>query len=1111
MLAFCAPVRERELLMDRDRELATLRYWMDVEGLTAPDAGKQERERYQSCVHVIDERLPWLEPKPQAPPCIYYVRFGIMRRRDYEAALRATLDARADAFIDGGRRQVFGPLTYLGVFAVADDGRSLAFEPQEHLAAFGRAFAELRGKDGGAYALAMARRFGELRDEVLATPERQVDGDFVRALADEAVRLLDWPVQLDGTVQAVVLSKATQDDEGRPRDHRLEPVNGFFLEQLAEAEATVRTGRPCGVVSEFLKQPDSAGRSDCLDPAALARALRSERLPAGRWPGVFPLTLMQQVAVNQAMGRLAEGGIFSVNGPPGTGKTTLLEDVVAAVIVQRAMALAAFATPEAAFGDPVGPDGHVPLRFQASPVVVASSNNGAVENVTRELPDVRKIAPEYRAAVERFLPTAQGLLSRRKTAEAALPGMSSATQAVEEPPDSDQDLQALEGVVWGLISAPLGARDKRSAFCRTLRQKVPDPRNPETLIDGPANVFRQLQHLPRLSWTRCCDEFQATLAEVERLKADLDRRERLTSDLPELSDQAAQAQRTLEAAEAAPGEARRLAAAMDGRIETARDILRATDEELARLRGEVTLYVLARLGSATAKRDAVRRAALEARRHADADRLRDAFDSLVELQDACDAAEHLAKAAKRDSDGARRLLDEARAAVEAIETAQGRVRGLSESIALPYDQRHQTLPGGSDALDRARAVVFVQAMRVHQALISGAKGAVRKNLSLALTMVSGRLAPSPAMALDLWGTLALIVPVLSSTFSSFKRCFETIPPGGLDWLVVDEAGQAVPQHAVGALMRARRALVVGDPLQLEPVITLDRSVDERLLHRWGAPPEYLSTATSLQVMADALNPAGTWIASDAGHDWIGSPVVVHRRCVQPMFSISNDLAYAGAMVLGDGKLDEEAALAVASPLLGASCWIHLPTEGAGEGHHIATHAAMAAGIIRAFVVAGLALRRDIPGMPDLYAISPFRTARRGLEELLEQQFPSWGVRRKAAFERWLAKSVGTMHTFQGKEAEAVVLLLGGRTQNAIDWAAGTPNLLNVAVTRARRRLYVIGDRDAWSRASRVAACMGENRLPTVSGAEMHAVLAAFDAQRDPPLFKSRALRRPHGS
>jgi len=1096
-------------LMDRDRQLATLRYWMDVEGLTAPDAGKEERERYQSCVHVIDERLPWLEPAPEAPQRIHYVRFGIMRRRDYEAALRATLDARADDVVDGGRRQVFGPLTYLGVFTVADDGRSLGFEPQDHLAAFGSTFAELRGGDASTYGLAMARRFGELRDAILSDPAQTVDLGFIRALVDEAIRLLDWPVRLDRTVQAVVLSKSMQDDEGRARYYRLEPVNGFFLEQLVEAEAAIRAGRPCGLVPDLLRQPDPSARSDCLDPGALARALRSERLPAGRWPGAFPLTLMQQVAVNEAMGRLTEGGIFSVNGPPGTGKTTLLQDVVAAVIVQRAGELASFANAEAAFGDATGPDSHFPLHFHASPIVVASSNNGAVENITRELPDLRKVVPEYRAAVARFLPTAQALLSRRAIAGAAMSGASSTLLGLDDS-DADPDLDAPEGTVWGLISAPLGARDKRNAFCRVLRQKVPDPNDPNTLIDGPANLFHQLWHLPRQSWQRSCDEFRAAVAEVERLKADLDRRERLVHELPRQADHAARAQRTRETADAVAAEAHRALGAAKERIESARDILSSVDAELARLKGAITLSLLARLGNASAKRDAPRRAELDLRRQADADRLQDALRSLDGVQMAHDEAEQRARIAKLGSEKTSGIVDQARAAIEAIETAHGRVRGLAEAIALPYGRRHQELPGSSDALERARAVVFVKALDVHQALISGARSAMRRNLSLALTMISGRLSPSPATALDLWGTLALIVPVLSSTFSSFKRCFETVPAGGLDWLVVDEAGQAVPQHAVGALMRSRRVLIVGDPLQIEPVITLDRSVDERLLRRWGAPPEYLSTGTSLQVIADALNPAGTWITSEGRRAWIGSPLVVHRRCVEPMFSISNDLAYADAMVLGEGKLEEEAALAVASPLLGPSCWIHLPTESTGEGHHMATHAAMAADIIRAFVTADLAPRRDIPGMPDVHVISPFRSARRGLEELLEQQFPGWGVRRKAAFERWLAKSVGTVHTFQGKEAEAVVLLLGGRTQGAIDWAAATPNVLNVAVTRARRRLYVIGDRNAWAQAPRVAACMGENRLPTVSAADMQAMLAAFTAQQGLSLSNPGVLRRrPH--
>lgn len=49
-----------------------------------------------------------------------------------------------------------------------------------------------------------------------------------------------------------------------------------------------------------------------------------------------------------------------------------------------------------------------------------------------------------------------------------------------------------------------------------------------------------------------------------------------------------------------------------------------------------------------------------------------------------------------------------------------------------------------------------------------------------------------------------------------------------------------------------------------------------------------------------------------------------------------------------------------------------------------------------------------------------------------------------------------------------------RRDGALDWAASRPNLLNVAVTRARRRLYVVGDRSRWRRRpffSELARCL----------------------------------------
>ena len=50
------------------------------------------------------------------------------------------------------------------------------------------------------------------------------------------------------------------------------------------------------------------------------------------------MSLMQQFAVNSIFEQVRDSGIFSVNGPPGTGKTTLLREVFAENIVRRARA-----------------------------------------------------------------------------------------------------------------------------------------------------------------------------------------------------------------------------------------------------------------------------------------------------------------------------------------------------------------------------------------------------------------------------------------------------------------------------------------------------------------------------------------------------------------------------------------------------------------------------------------------------------------------------------------------------------------------------------------------------------------------------------------------------
>lgn len=169
-----------------------------------------------------------------------------------------------------------------------------------------------------------------------------------------------------------------------------------------------------------------------------------------------------------------------------------------------------------------------------------------------------------------------------------------------------------------------------------------------------------------------------------------------------------------------------------------------------------------------------------------------------------------------------------------------------------------------------------------------------------------------------------------------------------------------------------------------------------------------------------------------------------------MFALANRIAYDGRMVFATPE--------GASPirdLLGPSAWIDVEAPSTdkwveAEGRLIASALAK--------------LCRALPQPPDVYVISPFRMpAARLRAMLLGTQGVLPGLSRTDRRD-WIEHRVGTVHTFQGKEAEAVILMLGagrGAKAGSRTWAGATPNLLNVAATRAKRVLYVVGNRTEW--------------------------------------------------
>ncbi|WP_158004731.1 AAA domain-containing protein [Campylobacter fetus] len=76
-------------------------------------------------------------------------------------------------------------------------------------------------------------------------------------------------------------------------------------------------------------------------------------------------------------------------------------------------------------------------------------------------------------------------------------------------------------------------------------------------------------------------------------------------------------------------------------------------------------------------------------------------------------------------------------------------------------------------------------------------------------------------------------------------------------------------------------------------------------------------------------------------------------------------------------------------------------------------------------------------------ISPFRDVVNGLNNALKDL------------------DIGTIHTMQGKQKDIIILVLGGGNGGARNWAAQKPNLLNVALTRAKENIFIIGDKQKW--------------------------------------------------
>lgn len=906
-----------------------------------------------------------------------------------------------------------------------------------------------------------------------AVLEGAVTCDALEQLTEKLLEMLGLEVFFAALPKRYICNSVPQKASGaEPTD---DPLNSFILGDLAHVARNVASGTSSAPLDKYLTNHDRGQRIDLSKDSSSAQQrylLTPELYPDGCWPTPRDIGLVhsQQLAINGIHRVLKVGGLLSVNGPPGTGKTTLLRDIVAAVVTTRADALAALEKSSDAFtskGVVVDGDknqGYWSLHHSllGHEIVVASSNNGAIENVTLELPQRDKVDAGWLTEYDQYVDIA--------------------SLVTGQP-------------AWGLISAPLGSKSRRKAFVNSFwsgvskpasaADKALDPDEPADEADLEVNPDLQLGQAAVLSGgapgtaTEAPATAKPSVPEVEPQRKGMEAwlnsqpkrsaAEKATlwreavgryvaakQDASRVSQGARQIGRLLEERKAAADKREALKRAFDGNQKVALEQqiqTRTAAAQVAESQLQTALQVMSQLLSrrpgffanlfslwGAGRRWAQEESHARAQREFFQGRYRSIERELLKLQEQLQA-ERVSLAEKEaaiDATGAQvhRLSGELKALAErygathVITYLETGVIGRGEAIELaePWN-----VPGWR----RARSRVFLEALRLHQTLFQLESQRVWTNLTMAKAVLEGaRYQNLPRDAVrSIWGSLFMAVPVVSSTFSSFGRCFSTLGAGDLGWLLVDEAGQASPQAAVGALWRSQRAVMVGDPLQLEPISQVPVGALEHMRSAFGVGLHWMPHQLSAQSLADQANPIGREIGPEEKKMWVGMPLVVHRRCDLPMFTMANRIAYDGGMFYGTAPRVPDIPATLPTGWIdvrGPSVDNWVPAEGVALDQLIK--------LLR------------LEGIPrtEIVVITPFGDVIREVS--------------KGGITRWVA-TAGTIHTMQGKEADIVVMILGGNAdpdrQGAREWVVGKPNMLNVAATRARRRFYVIGDRLNW--------------------------------------------------
>lgn len=266
---------------------------------------------------------------------------------------------------------------------------------------------------------------------------------------------------------------------------------------------------------------------------------------------------------------------------------------------------------------------------------------------------------------------------------------------------------------------------------------------------------------------------------------------------------------------------------------------------------------------------------------------------------------------------------------------------------------------------------------------------------------------------------------------------ESLPlkPGIFDVAIIDEASQCDIASCFPIMYRAKKTIVVGDDKQLPHLSFLEKAKEQSFFTQYNIPDKYqLMWRFRTNSVFDLANYYST------------CPILLdeHFRCLPPIIDFSNDQFYGGKLRI----MNKETNLKDVMELISVqNAKVDLDTtKNLAETEEL---------VKRLQEIIAQDAEKKPKKAVSIGIISPFRGQVEQIKKAISQIIPDKLVKKHQI-------EVGTAHTFQGDERDIMMLsfAIASNSHNQSLMFLQKPNLFNVAITRARKKLIVFCSKEA---------------------------------------------------